>query len=373
LHSKRRRINGWAVLALAALATGWLVVLARPRLQGWKDALAAAVLMPASPAAESGGPAGSAPSPALTPVSSPPASGGAARSAAPSVSAATPSPAASPTKDTPTQLTTPGPAPAASPSAARVEWRLFLSQALGQGMSYLLYLPAGYDTSPTQRYPVLYLLHGIGGGFGGQNGSNTEWPGYGVSVAANRLIAAGETPATIIVMPQGDQSFWMDQANGGPKYGSYVAQDMVREIDSQLRTVPDRKHRAIGGVSMGGFGALALAMLFPDTFAAAGAHSASLPARAGGPAFFGSDAYFNAHDPVHLLHDRPAQARALKLWLDVGSQDTLSRVADEALHQQLQRDGIAHEWHEWPGSHTPAYWEAHVEDYLRFYGSALRG
>ena len=279
-------------------------------------------------------------------------------------------------KGTPVPAATPppgqaAPAAVASASPARVEFRSFASAALKRGMPYLIYLPAGYDTSPDRSYPVLYLLHGIGGGFGGQNGSNTEWYGYGITGAASKLIARGDIPPLLIVMPQGDQSFWMDHADG-PLWGQYTAVDVVQEIDSQFRTIGNSAHRAIGGLSMGGFGALELAMLYPQTFGTAGGHSSSFYTRDAAP-LFGDEAFFDAHDPIHLLHDHPEVAGKLHLWLDVGSEDPLWKNANEALHAQLQLDGVQHEWNEWPGGHDGLYWNAHVDDYMRFYGSALAG
>ncbi len=156
---------------------------------------------------------------------------------------------------------------------SRTEFFLFQSKALARPMHYLVYEPAGYDSSPDRRYPVLYMLHGIGGGFGGTIGNETEWPGYGLLAAADRLIANGQIEPLLIVLPEGDQSYWMDAANGGPKYGAYVTDDLVDEIDGRFRTMPDRQQWAIGGLSMGGFGAFALAMLRPDEFGIAGAHS----------------------------------------------------------------------------------------------------
>ncbi|HEX6512003.1 MAG TPA: alpha/beta hydrolase-fold protein, partial [Chloroflexota bacterium] len=147
--------------------------------------------------------------------------------------------------------------------------------------------------------------------------------------------------------------------------------DVVAEIDGRYRTLADRDHRAVGGLSMGGFGALSLAMVYPATFGTAGAHSPalwSLP----GPAFFGDATYFAQHDPVQLLRRRPATARGLKLWLDVAQGDPLDQGRVEALHQQLLQDGVPHQWHEWPGGHSAAYWGAHMDDYLRFYDAALR-
>ncbi|MBV9120384.1 MAG: hypothetical protein JOZ39_06725 [Chloroflexi bacterium] len=264
------------------------------------------------------------------------------------------------------------PVPSAVVSPSRVELRSFASAALdGRGMPYFVYLPAGYDTSSNRRYPVLFLLHGIGGGFGHENGSDTEWYGYGVTGAADELFGSGRLEPFLIVLPQGDQSFWMDHADG-PRWGQYVARDLVAEIEANFKTLRDSRKRAIGGLSMGGFGALSLAMLYPDVFTIAGGHSASWYSRDAAP-FFGDDAFFAAHDPIHLLHDHVEVARGLQLWLDVGASDPLWRTANENLHQQLQSDGVDHRWNEWPGAHDGLYWNAHMTDYLAFYGDALKG
>ena len=101
-------------------------------------------------------------------------------------------------------------------------------------MPYFIYLPSGYDSSPTTRYPVLYMLHGAGG-------SNTEWEGYGLFGTADELIGSGAIAPLIIVLPQGDQSFWMDHAVDGQLWGAYVARDVVEEIDTHFRMLADRR------------------------------------------------------------------------------------------------------------------------------------
>src|SRR5881628_2559959 len=153
------------------------------------------------------------------------------------------------------------------PSQARIEERSFRSPTLDRTMPYFIYVPPGYDSSG-QRYPTLYMLHGLGG-------SNTEWKGYNLLGAADDLIKAGTIPPMLIVLPQGDQSYWFDPANG-PRWGQYAARDVVDEIDAHWRTLADRDHRAIGGLSMGAQGALQLAMLYPDVFGIVGAHSPTL-------------------------------------------------------------------------------------------------
>jgi len=245
-----------------------------------------------------------------------------------------------------------------------VDQQLF-SEAVGQSLPYRVYLPPGYDANTTPRYPVLYLLHGLGGSY-------VEWSSDGALATADRLIENGEIAPLIIVLPEGEDAYWVDHADGGPRWGTYVAQDVVTAIDGQYRTLADRSHRAIGGMSMGGNGALQLAMNHADVFGVVGADSFALRRHDAAPAYFGDQAYFNAHDPVYLFQNQPAVARSLTLWLDVGASDPW-RQADEAFDQQLTTEGIPHAWHEYTGAHEDAYWTTHTTDYLRFYSAALSG
>ena len=262
---------------------------------------------------------------------------------------------------TPTAQTTPLPAGAQS--------RSFYSASLGRTMSYIVYLPPGYSTNPNVRYPVLYMLHGIGSG-------NTEWVRYGLLGWGDQLMRANMINQFIIVLPQGEESYWVDWANGGPKWGAYLAKDVVGEIDAHFRTLAQRDQRAIGGISMGGHAALQLSINYPTVFGIAGAHSPSLHTRSTAPQYFGNEAYFEAHDPSHLFTAHPEIARTLKLWIDVGEKDAWLPVVS-ALHTQLQTEDIAHEWHTFTGDtltggHTGEYWSTHIPDYLRFYSSAFK-
>lgn len=233
-------------------------------------------------------------------------------------------------------------------------------------MPYFVFIPPGYDSSPSARFPVLYMLHGAGV----SSGSDTEWYAYGLLERADQLIRAGVIPPLLIVLPQGDRSFWVDHANGGPQWGRYTARDVVSEVDQHFRTVPDRAHRAIGGLSMGADGALQLAMNYPDVFSIAIANSPTLRAYNDAPSFFGDQTFFNAHDPVQLALAYPNIVKTLHLWIDIGADDPWRGPA-EAFHQQLLSEGIPHEWHVWPGTHNGTYWSAHTADYLEYAGAML--
>lgn len=230
-------------------------------------------------------------------------------------------------------------------------------------MPYFVYLPPDYQAASPTRYPVLYMLHGMGG-------HNTEWATHGLLVEADRLMQLGKVPPFLIVLPQGDQGYWVDHANGGPAWGSYVAREVVAEIDGHFRTRVDPAHRGIGGASMGAHGALQLALNFPGTFGVVGAHTPVLRTYAEAPSYFGGPAYFVEHSPVTLVRERVDAARGLVIWIDIGAQDPWLAKA-LAFHRELMALRVAHEWHVYPGEHSGLYWGAHVSDYLHFYGSAL--
>jgi enterochelin esterase-like enzyme len=256
---------------------------------------------------------------------------------------------------------------------SRLDAGLFYTPSLTREMPFFVYLPPGYDLDPSARFPVLYMLHGMGG-------SNWEWQGLGLFGAADELIAAGEIDPLVIVLPQGDQAYWFDHADGNA-YGAYVATDVVAEIDRRYRTVPSREARAVGGLSMGSMGALQLAINYPAVFGAVGAHGltlrdyTSMAEHLGeelAPRWLGDEARYAAFDPSRLYRQRANVARELDIWLDVGANDALWRPSATAFHEQLLRDGIAHGWHVLPGDHDPGqYQRAHTREYLRFYGSAL--
>lgn len=149
-----------------------------------------------------------------------------------------------------------------------------VSQATGRTTPYLVYLPPDYGWNRARRYPVLTMLHGIGGN--DPTGAYWEWEELGLLATADRMIRDGEIQPLIIVLPQGEDGYWVDQADGGPQWGRFVARELVAEVDRQFRTQPERDRRAIGGLSMGGHGALQIAMNYPTVFGVVGAHSPTL-------------------------------------------------------------------------------------------------
>src|SRR5207249_1888463 len=131
----------------------------------------------------------------------------------------------------------------------------------------------------------------------------------------------------IIVLPQGDQEYWVDHVidartgANGEKWGTYTAKEVVPLIDARFRTLARADARAVGGLSMGGHGAMQLALNFPGIWGAIGAHSPSLRPEGDAPTYLGHGAEFAARDPLSLTKARPELARDYAWWVDSGDVD----------------------------------------------------
>lgn len=143
--------------------------------------------------------------------------------------------------------------------ASEIVSREFNSAALGRAWAYEVYLPSGYEASRLS-YPVLYLLHG-------NNGTRRHWVDKGnIQSTADALIASGEIPAAVIVMPDAGVSWFVDRRE---KMETAVIRDLIPDVEGHWRVLKSREGRLIGGLSMGGYGALRFAMKYPEKFAAA--------------------------------------------------------------------------------------------------------
>jgi enterochelin esterase-like enzyme len=251
--------------------------------------------------------------------------------------------------------------------AERGQWQevRFYSRALGQDTAYMVWLPPGYDTSK-ELYPTLYLLHGAGGpeGYGVE-----EWLGYALTEDLDRMLALGMIEPMIVVLPNGEQGYWMNHADGGPRWADYIAQDLVKHVDATFRTDARRERRAVGGLSMGGHGALQLALNHPDEFAIAGAHSPTLRTYEDSPEFFGDPKWFAQYDPLTLARTTN-NAPKIATWIDIGNEDKWLGSAAE-LDAVLQAKKAPVEFKVLEGEHEGWYWEYYLPEYLNFYSSAL--
>jgi enterochelin esterase-like enzyme len=244
----------------------------------------------------------------------------------------------------------------------------FRSSALNRTMPYAVYLPPGYDADPNARFPSLYMLHG-------GSGTYQEWIDYGLLKAADTLMGNRTIPQFLIVLPQGDQEYWVDHIPSNldrySSWGTYMAMEVVPEIDRSFRTYAQADLRAIGGLSMGGHAAMQLPMNFPGVWDIIGAHSPSLRPEGAAPTYLGRGADFAARDPLDLITAKPDIARGYTWWIDSGDVDPWITQAT-AIHNELDAIGIPNIFHRFTGDHSAAYWSAHVTDYLMYYGEALR-
>ncbi len=258
-----------------------------------------------------------------------------------------------------------GVAPTIAPSGGYLQDAAFYSEALGRTMPYGVYLPPTYDSDPNRRYPVVYMLHGAGGHY-------SEWVAYGLPETTENLIWDGQIQPLIIVMPQGDHSYFVNHiGTDEQRWGDYVAFDLVGHIDASYRTLPQATSRAIGGLSMGGFGALQLALTNPAIFGAVGGHSPALRTIDQLADLIVAPDAERRFDPVELV-ETIDPTYAPRIWVDSGSDDIWAgRVA--LLGRDLDARGIAHEVRLLPGHHDSDYWTEHTGDYVRFYSRSLVG
>lgn len=236
--------------------------------------------------------------------------------------------------------------PAAAPKVTNFA---LYSELMGRQMYEVLVTPAGGG----EGRPLLVFLHGYGAA-----PSDMLSPAF---ISALRRLG---NRAPVVFLPEGDVGWWHDRAEG--PWGSYVLREAIPE--ALAHSGADRSRVAIGGISMGGFGALDLGRK-PHRFCAVGGHSPAVFARGSDEVSFAFDnaADFGRHDLIgfarkHSPYDTP-------VWIDVGNRDQL-RPAATRLARELQHDGADVSFHVWPGSHDGRYWDAHFARYLRFYVDA---
>jgi len=301
---------------------------------------------------------------------------------------------------------------AAAPAApGHVITEHFHTDALGVDKAVLVYLPRGYDAQPARHWPVFYYLHGLGG-------DETNWVQHGkLDTTANELALDA-----IVVMPDGDDGFYIDSAakidydkcmkdgsglfNPNKPHGedcvharnyeTYIAKDLVGWVDAHYRTIPRRDGRAIAGLSMGGFGAMAVGLRHPEEFAAAASHSGAIallfrgprpfvagkpvelvtsvadPNASGNPiiawigmTFGPSLADWKAHDVVELVGAVPPGK--LALYFDCGTEDDFNLQDNvQYVHEALTSKHVEHAFFIGPGKHNFEFWAQRLPYSLAF-------
>jgi len=208
------------------------------------------------------------------------------------------------------------------------------------------------------RRPLLVFLHGRG-----SSPDDMLWPEL-----FTELRRLGRDAPIVLFANGGDHSYYHNRR--GAKWRTYLMREVIPAALKKVHADADRV--AIGGVSMGGFGALDLARLAPGRFCAVGGHSAALWWTGGetAPGAFDDAGDFARHD-LFAAARRGNPYGETRVWLDVGTADPF-RSADTGFAHLLRSTGASVGFHVWQGNHGPTYWRAHIAQYLRFYADACR-
>jgi enterochelin esterase-like enzyme len=230
----------------------------------------------------------------------------------------------------------------------KLEMIEYESKTVGTRRKMQVYTPPGY--TPDKKYPVLYLLHGIGG-------DETEWQRFATpNLLLDNLIAAGKAVPMIIVMPNG-RAQKNDRPEGNvfaaaPAFATFeqdLLKDVIPAIESRYSVLKDRENRALAGLSMGGGQSLNFGLGHLDTFAWVGGFS-SAP---------------NTKPPTELVPDHAAARDKLKLlWLSCGNKDGLLRIS-QGVHTYLKEKNVPHVWNVDGHAHDPTHWKNNLYYFLQ--------
>jgi enterochelin esterase-like enzyme len=254
---------------------------------------------------------------------------------------------------TPVVTPSPTPVPCDENSGQVVTIDSFRSTVAGENLRYKVYIPPCYAKTQ-KRYPYVILLHGSGT-------TEKEWDDVGMVGALDQGLRLGALPPMILVMPYTGSIANDDTFPPDPSYETVILDELVPAVERDFCTWDNRTHRAIGGISRGGFWAYSIALRHPDIFGIVGGHSAFFPEDLNEvpPSF----------NPLELaLNSALLPSANLRMYLDNGAND-LAGVNQELFSSRLSSRAIPHTYVVNPvGEHNDEYWAAHVSEYLAFYG-----
>ncbi len=255
-----------------------------------------------------------------------------------------------------------------------------LSKKLMRTVSVNVILPVdkmifpGMKAREAKPYKTLYLLHGIFGNY-------TDW------ITGTRLARWAEERDLVVVMPSGDNSFYVDHPNGENNYGAFIGQELVELTRAMFPLSCKREDTFIAGLSMGGYGAIRNGLKYNETFGSlAGLSSAlvlesALEFENGGAFILNNRDYFescfgdlhqalsNDMNPKMLINELAEKLKADPLtllpniYLACGTEDELL-IPNQDLHQHMINRGIDHTYVEGPGGHTWEFWDRYIEKVL---------
>ncbi|GAA3343797.1 hypothetical protein GCM10020358_44420 [Amorphoplanes nipponensis] len=224
----------------------------------------------------------------------------------------------------------------------------YASTAMGRRVQFDVYLPKSYTRTSARRYPVVYMLNGF-------NGSNIEWEARDMDAVLDRLTTDARLAESVVVFPDGDSGWYVDTSAGN--FRSMIVKEIVPLVDRAYRTIPDREHRGLSGVSMGGQGAFTLGLAYPEVFSSIASHmgALSLAPLAGTAAEQAANA---GQQPIALVTGMTAaELNRHTYYFDGGDQDDYRfGVAAQRMSTALAAKGVRHDYQLGPGRHDDAYW-----------------
>ena len=271
---------------------------------------------------------------------------------------------------------------------SRIDCNALNSQILKHPVHYCVYLPASYDAGaakhPAQTYPVLYFLHGLG------DNERTLFNTGGWTLLDD-LRQQRKIGEFLVAAAEGGQTFYINSADGAVRYSDFFLKEFIPLIEGKYRIKKGWDSRAISGISMGGYGALRFAFAHPEVFSAISAQSAALitespqdldiAGRSGAPlgkvlaTVFGSPIdvrHWKTNSPFNLAKKNESALRQLAIYFNCGQNDNYGfEKGAAALHQQLQKQNVKHEYHLYPGDHSFSYFMAHFPEVMEFHSHAF--
>ncbi len=257
------------------------------------------------------------------------------------------------------------------------------SNILRSDVRYAVYLPPDYDIS-TRAYPVIYLLHGF-------SDNETGWIQFGeVQQSLDRGIANRNIPPVIVVMPDGKNSWYLNDESGKNRFEDMIFNEFIPFIDKTYRTRAVKEYRAVSGLSMGGYGSLLWSLNHPDIFSACAAFSAgvftdeeiiNMPENRYNMYFgtmYGPDKNkgritetWKKNSILELMRTLPKeQIEKVKFYIDCGDDDFLY-AGNSEMHRILRDRNIYHEYRIKDGTHNWTYWRNNITDGLIFIGNVF--
>ena len=253
----------------------------------------------------------------------------------------------------------------------------YSSNNAGWTNSFGILLPASYESAPETKYPVVYMLHGYG-----ENGK--DWSSW---VTAIQNLENQGLQEMIYVFPNCGNSYYSNYYNDNSrKYMDLITKDLIPYIDTTYRTIADRKHRAVMGYSMGGFGAMVLPLKNPDLFSISVPLSMSFrtdeqymnESQSGwdnqwGKIFGGKGKtgearltdYYKSHCPFYqFIPENKETLSQVKWFFYCGDDEEQLLIANDSLHVQLCKFGYEHEFRISDGGHDGTYWRTAARETL---------